>query len=88
MPFIGTATPEEIATMQRHFAYLESKLAAGSLILAGRCADATYGIVIFEAPDLPAAEAFQKADPAIAEKIMTSDLREFLIALNQHEPAE
>lgn len=84
-PFIGNATPGEIAVMQRHFSYLQTKLEEGSLIMAGRCSDATYGIAIIEAPDLAAAEAFQKADPAIAEGVMTSELHEFMIALNKYK---
>ena len=69
-----------------HFARLQAATKAGQVILAGRTTDAgdqTFGLVIFEAADEPAARAFMTADPAVAGNIMTAELRPYAVALQR-----
>jgi len=74
-------TPAEAAVLAEHFAYLQNMLAAGTLVLAGRSDGAEFGIVVFRAPDQPAAAAAMNADPAVRTGLMTATLYPFRIAL-------
>ena len=67
-----------------HFAHLQRATEAGTVVLAGRTEVAlaeTFGIVVFEAADAAAAEAFMRADPAVAAGVMTAQLLPFSLAL-------
>jgi uncharacterized protein YciI len=74
-------TPKEEATIDEHFKYLEKALADNKLILAGRCSDKAFGIVVFRAESQKEAENFMKNDPAVKKKVMTAELHPFRIAL-------
>jgi uncharacterized protein YciI len=77
-------TPEEAATVQRHFAYLQDLTAQGVVILAGRTltTDAdSFGIVILRAASEAAAQAVLEADPAVAGGVMHARLFPYRIAL-------
>lgn len=74
-------TPDEQRIMADHFDYLKAKLNEGQLVLAGPCLDASFGVVIFSAHDDDAARRFMEADPAIAQGVMTADLRPFKLSL-------
>jgi uncharacterized protein YciI len=79
-------TDADNAVIGRHFAHLTAAAKSGQLILAGRTmepGDKTFGLVIFEAADEPAARTFMTSDPAIAEKIMTADLHPYYVALQR-----
>jgi uncharacterized protein len=62
-----------------HFAHLEVLKARGALLLSGPFADRTGGLVLIEAPSREAAEAIAQADPLVANKVDSYELREWLI---------
>ncbi|HUN91956.1 MAG TPA: YciI family protein [Burkholderiaceae bacterium] len=67
-----------------HFQRLKTAAEKGIVILAGRTAeplDQTFGIVIFEAPDEPAAREFMESDPTVALGVMTATLHPYSLAL-------
>lgn len=77
-------TDTDNAVVGRHFAHLQSILAEGKLILAGKTEgldDHTFGIVIFEAEDYDSAQKQMRLDPAIQEGIMTAELFPYSVAL-------
>jgi uncharacterized protein YciI len=45
--------------------------------------DQTFGLVIFEAASEEAAQAFMRADPAVAAGVMTASLHPYSIALQR-----
>lgn len=75
--FLAAADERTRAVFDAHGEYLDAVRARGSLVLAGRCWDGPYGIVIFEAADREAAEAFVAADPSVAAGVQRADLYEF-----------
>jgi uncharacterized protein len=79
--FREDATPEESAAMRDHFAYLEGRLAEGTLVLAGPSLQPLFGIVVFEAPDEDAARAVMEADPAVSRGVQSAKLHPFRLAL-------
>jgi len=80
--FPGDATPEELAVVAEHFAYLQAKLASGELVLVGRTQDEPpIGIAIFEAADVAGAEKFFREDPAVAKGVFRGEVRPYHIAL-------
>jgi uncharacterized protein YciI len=77
-------TPEEQATVGRHFAYLQQLMADGVLILAGRTLNAdesTFGIAIFNAADDNAAQQILRDDPAIQGGVMRGEIFPYRVAL-------
>lgn len=77
-----TAKDEEI--IECHFKHLQSLLAEGKLILAGKTGgldENTFGIVIFEASSPDEANMIMKNDPAVAEGIMTAVLFPYRVAI-------
>lgn len=77
-------TEKENNIVGAHFIRLKEFTEKGIVILAGRTLntdESQFGIVIFEADDDTEAEKFMKDDPAIKEKIMTSELFPFYVAL-------
>jgi uncharacterized protein YciI len=76
-------TDADKAVLSRHVANFKSATASGQLMLAGRTlepGDKTFGIAIFTATDEAAANAFMKADPCVAEGLMTATLHPFYSA--------
>lgn len=80
---VTDATPEEQALVSAHFQYLLTLRDQGSLILAGRTQEdvGTFGIVVFEAPDLDAARAVAEADPAVAGGVFEMTLHAYAVAV-------
>lgn len=78
-------SPEEEAIIDEHFEYLMRGLTADKLILAGRCLDGEFGIVVFCADDEKHAKEFMENDPAVKSRIMTAELHPFRIALIQKD---
>jgi len=80
----GEATPEEVATVSRHFAYLKDLTEKGVMILMGRTQnndEHTFGIAIFEAEDESAARKIMENDPAVMGGVMKATLYPYRIAL-------
>ena len=80
----GEATPEEIETVSRHFAYLKDLTEKGVMILMGRTQnndEHTFGIAIFEAEDESAAREIMENDPAVKGGVMKATLYPYKIAL-------
>jgi len=78
------ATPEEIETVSRHFAYLKELTEQGVMILMGRTQnndENTFGIAIFEAEDESAANQIMANDPAVSGGVMRATLYPYKIAL-------
>ncbi|HEX8703952.1 MAG TPA: YciI family protein [Myxococcaceae bacterium] len=66
--FVMTMTPEERATMGAHAGFLQSQLAAGTLVAAGPVMDPAgpFGMALFEAESLDAVQRLLEKDPARA----------------------
>ena len=67
--------------MERHFNYLKKLKEEKTLILAGPCLDAAFGVEIFEAESEEAARRIMENDPAVKEKIMTFEPHQFRVSL-------
>lgn len=76
--FPAHASEEELELVGLHFQYIKARFDAGLVRFVGRCADATFGIVIFDAEDRPGAQRFAESDPAVAGGLFSLELREFL----------
>lgn len=77
-------TPEDHATVGRHFQRLKDAMAAGQVILAGRTEeslDRAFGLVVFSAADEAAAREFMNGDPCVAAGVMTAELHPYAVAL-------
>lgn len=79
MPNTMTETEERI--VGEHFNYLKNALEKGTLLLAGPCEDGAFGIVVFQAESLDAAEEFMAGDPAVKQGVMSAELHAFRISL-------
>ncbi len=80
----GGPTDAEAAAIERHFAYLEQAMAAGTLLMAGRTLttdEGSFGIVVFRAGSPEAARRFAEADPAVQEGVMRAEVFPFRVAL-------
>ena len=78
------STPDEDRIVADHFAHLQEHAAAGTVLLAGRTQTTdpdSFGIIIFEAADDAAAEAFVAADPAVANGVMDAKLFPYRVAI-------
>ena len=76
----GHMSPEDEAIIEDHFEYLKKAPTEGKLILAGRCVDGEFGIVIFCAESEMQADEFMENDPAVKKGVMTAELHPFRIA--------
>lgn len=77
-------TPEEQQRVGEHFAYLQDLCRRGVVHLAGRTLDTgpeSMGIVLFSAPDEPAARALMEADPAVRHGVFAAVLFPYRVAL-------
>jgi uncharacterized protein YciI len=76
----------DTAAVSAHFNHLTEAASAGNVILAGRTSEPlneTFGLVIFEAEDAAAAEAFMHSDPAVIAGVMTATLHPYSIAVQR-----
>jgi len=62
-----------------HLAYLQELKARGALLLSGPFTDRTGGMVLVEAASREEAEAIVQADPLVANRVDSYELREWLI---------
>jgi uncharacterized protein YciI len=70
----------------KHFAYLQRATELGQVIFAGRTdesPDKTFGLVVFEAADEPAARRFMEQDPALSSGVMNATLHPYRLALQR-----
>lgn len=77
-----TKADEEI--IGQHFRRLKAATEAGQAIVVGRtmeAGDKTFGLVIYEADNAEAAQAFAESDPAVVGGIMTVEVRPFALVL-------
>ncbi len=75
-------TPEELAAIERHFAYLKAATERRQVLLAGRSLDEMGpALVIIEAESAEAARGFMENDPFVAEGVMRASLHPFRAAL-------
>jgi uncharacterized protein YciI len=79
--FLQDATEAERARVGEHFEYLKRLRDEGTVILAGRCDDAAFGICVFRAADEAAAKKFVNDDPAVKSGVFTAVLHPFHVAL-------
>jgi len=79
--FAENATPEESAIIEKHFAYLAGLHKKGQLLMAGRIADARFGIALLEVENEAQAQELMKNDPAVAGGVFTGELLPFRMAL-------
>jgi uncharacterized protein YciI len=86
--FPSDASDDERRIVGEHFQYLKRLCDAGTVVLAGRCEDATFGIIVFTAPDDAAARALMNDDPAVRAGIFTAELHPFRIALLRESESE
>ena len=62
-----------------HLAYLQELKAGGALLLSGPFTDRTGGMVLVQAASREEAEAIAQADPLVANRVDSYELREWLI---------
>ena len=85
--FMATITDAERDTFGRHADHLERLFAEGTLVLAGPTfGRVNTGIAVVEAEDEAAARAIMEADPAVAEGVMTGELREMRVTFLRGRP--
>lgn len=80
-------TSEEDHIVGEHFSYLERLTRQGVVLLAGRTLTddyAGFGIILFSADSLQAAEKIVRNDPAVAQRVMRAELYPFRAALVGH----
>ena len=78
-------TEEEAEATRAHFAYLESGVDLGHVMLAGRTLtndERTFGIVVFRARTEAEAQAFVDGDPAVQKGVMRAELFPFRLAIH------
>lgn len=77
-------TKDDEVAVGRHFRHLKAAVEGGQVVLAGKTDEPgakTFGLVIFEASDEPAARAFMESDPAVVAGVMTAELHPYHLAL-------
>lgn len=77
-------TEREARIVGQHFEYLRRLVDEGIVLMAGRTLntdESAFGIAIFVADSPEAAEALMRADPAVAQGVMSAELFPYRIAL-------
>jgi uncharacterized protein len=64
--------------MGQHFGYLQGLQATGVLRFVGRATNGDFGLVVFEADDMAAAEVIARADPAVAAGMVAVEVHAFI----------
>jgi uncharacterized protein len=77
--FISTMTLEEQIAFMQHLSYTTALSAEGKLIFSGACTDGSYGTIVFNAPNLEAAEEIFNNDPAVKAQIVNATLHPFRV---------
>ena len=79
--FFDVPTAEEDVIMEEHFQYLQKASKEGTVMLAGRCTDETFGLVVFRAENEQAARSFMSNDPFVKANVMIAELHPFRASL-------
>lgn len=79
--FFEAPTAGEEAVMDEHFDYLKKAADKGTVVLAGPCTDETFGLVVFNAENDQAANAFMFADPSVKKNVMAAELHPMRISI-------
>jgi uncharacterized protein YciI len=79
--FFDSPTPEEESILEEHFAFLKKAAEDGIVLLAGPCTDDTFGLVVFRAENVQAANAFMFADPSVKNNVMVAELHPMRISI-------
>lgn len=79
--FNESMTKEESEIMGNHFNYLKGLQNEGTLILAGPCLDAAFGIVVFQSDSIETAQMIMENDPAVKQGIMSAEIHPFKVSL-------
>jgi uncharacterized protein YciI len=77
-------TDADRQSVAAHFERLQAATAQGQVILAGRTdepLDTAFGLVVFQAADDAAAQAFMAADTTVRDGVMTAQLHPYALAL-------
>lgn len=77
-------TKDDEEAIGRHFRHLKAATESGQAIVVGRTlepGDKTFGLVIFEADNVEAAQTFAESDPAVVAGIMSVEVRPFALVL-------
>ena len=77
--FLEDATPEQLAVVDRHGEFLLALADQGRLVLAGRCWDGPFGIVIVSAADEGEARALLAADPSVVAGLQSAAVHPFSV---------
>jgi uncharacterized protein YciI len=64
--------------IEAHLAYLRARFDDRSLLMGGPLATAMSGFAVLDVPDLRAAQAFARADPAVAAGVLAYQLDEWV----------
>jgi uncharacterized protein YciI len=89
-------TENDTSAVGDHFTRLQHEATKGTVLFAGRTddrdendwlAEDTLGLVVFEAGDRVAAEAFMADDPAVQAGVMTSAIQSYRLAVARHQGA-
>jgi len=81
--FNENTTEEEKRIIGEHFTYLQTLLDEGTLVFAGRCDDATFGLIILESDSLENAKQVMKNDPAVKAGVFSAEIWSFRTALSR-----
>ncbi len=82
-------TDEEVSVVAEHFAYCQSLVSEGKMLLAGRTVGTlseTIGIAIIAADSDEAAQDLVNCDPAILHGVMTAEIQPYRLALFSENP--
>ncbi len=82
-------TKAEEESVAAHFAYLQKLASEGVVRLAGRTQETgarTFGIIVFTAATLEAAQQLVDDDPAVARGVMMAELFPFRVAVGGGPP--
>jgi uncharacterized protein len=85
--FMAAAGPRELAVVDDHWEFLLDLHRRGRLVLAGRCFDGPFGIVVFEAGDDDEAAAVAASDPSVVAGVQAAELHPFKVGLLRGEEA-
>ncbi|HEX2012465.1 MAG TPA: YciI family protein, partial [Roseateles sp.] len=77
-------TPQEAEAIAAHFGYLQRLTELGTVLMAGRTLaldEKAFGLVLLRADTESQALALMRADPVVAQGVMSGELNPFRIAL-------
>lgn len=80
--FPDDASDLESGRVAQHADYIQSAIASGLIMLAGRTLDASpFGMIVLRTRGFDEAKAFVDNDPAVSYKLFTADLKPFRLSM-------